>query len=61
MALTFTTTTTDHFKIVISSDPSVHMNDSQKTQYFINGELDGVQIDEDATWITLKPLSLNPR
>lgn len=61
MALTFTTTTTDHFKIVISSDPSVHMNDSQKTQYFINGELEGVQIDEDATWITLKPLSIQDR
>ena len=61
MSLTFTTSTTDHFKIVISSDPSVHMDDSQKTKYFTHGELDGVQVDDDATWITLKPLSIQDR
>ena len=61
MALNFSTTTNEHFKIIISCDSSVKMNDDQKSKYFNSGELDGVQIDDDATWFTLKPLSIEDR
>jgi hypothetical protein len=59
--LNFSTSTLEHFKIIISCDSSIEMNEDQKSLYFKNGTLEGVQIKEDATWITLKPLSIADR
>ena len=61
MPLNFSTTTLTPFKIIVSCDSSVKMNEEQKTKYFNEGTLEGVQIDNDATWFTLKPLSISDR
>ena len=61
MALHFSTSTLEQFKIIVSCDQSISMTDSQRSTYLNHGTLEGVQIADDATWFTLKPLSANDR
>jgi hypothetical protein len=61
MALNFSTSTLEEFSIIVSCDSSVKMTDEQRATYLNHGTLDGVQVDDDATWFKLKPLSANDR
>tara|TARA_Y100000592_G_scaffold9199_2_gene12871 strand:+ start:14733 stop:15248 length:516 start_codon:yes stop_codon:yes gene_type:complete len=59
--LNFSTTTKTHFNIVLSCDTSVNMTEDQKNKYLETGSLEGIEVSNDVSWITLRPLSLQDR
>ena len=61
MALHFSTSTNDHFTIVITCDTAITFDDESKAKYFNTGDLSLLDISEDATYITLKPLGPQER
>ncbi len=61
MALHFSTSTNEHFKIIVSCDPAINFTDESKAAYFNTGDLSLLDVGEDATIITLKPLGPQDR
>lgn len=61
MALHFSTSTNDHFTIVVTCDSAVNFTDESKAAYFNTGDLSLLDVGEDATRFTLKPLGPQDR
>lgn len=59
--ISFNTSTRHTFKIVVSTDSSVTMTEEQKRNYFNSGNLDDIQVDDKASWFTLRTLSIADR
>lgn len=59
--ISFNTSTRHTFKIVVSTDSSVQMTEEQKKNYFNTGNLDDIQVDDNASWFTLRTLSIADR
>ena len=59
--ISFNTSTRHTFKIVVSTDSSVQMTEEQKKNYFNTGNLDDIQVDQNASWFTLRTLSIADR
>lgn len=59
--ISFNTSTLHTFKIVVSTDSSVKMTEEQKKNYFNTGELNDIEVNSDATWFTLRTLSITDR